>query len=227
VIRVFIGFDQVESVAYHVFEYSIHRRSSVPVTSAPVRLSQLKGVLYRDRHPLQTNDFSFSRWLVPWLCNFDGWALFADCDILCRGDIAELWALRDDSMAVQVVKHHHKPLETVKYLGLPQTPYARKNWSSVMLFNCAKCTQLTPGYVNSANGLDLHQFRWLGNDDLIGELPKEWNHLVGYDKPNKNAKFVHYTTGGPWLYDYAGCEYTSEWLRERDKMMGCQQNEKS
>ncbi len=113
--------------------------------------------------------------------------------MLMRDDIAQLWALRDERFAVQVVKHQHRPRETTKFLGQPQTTYEKKNWSSVMLFNNARCTALTEDYVNNATGLELHQFKWLGDDRLIGELPPRWNHLVGYDDPTyrRRAAALH------------------------------------
>ena len=218
-IPVFIGYDPREAVAYSVLAHSIHARASRPVSVAPLMLSQLKGVLTRERHPLQSTDFSFSRFLTPYLSGYSGWSVFMDCDMLMLEDIARLWALRDDRCAVMVVKHHHVPRETVKFLGEPQTKYEKKNWSSVMLFNNARCGALTPDYVNRASGLELHQFKWLANDELIGALPERWNHLVGYNAPRKDAALVHFTLGGPYFEDYRSCEYAKEWLAERDAML--------
>ena len=218
-IRVFIGYDAVEAVAFSVLAHSINVRASEPVQVAPVMLGQLKGVYKRERNPLQSTEFSFSRFLVPWLCGFEGWAIFMDCDMLVREDIAGLWKLRDDRYAVQVVKHMHVPKEETKFLGAVQTKYEKKNWSSVMLLNCARCTALTPDYVNRATGLELHQFKWLGNDDLIGSIPAQWNHLVGYDAPRRDASLVHYTIGGPWFPEYEHCEYADEWRAERRDML--------
>ena len=182
-------------------------------------LSQLKDVLTRERHPLQSTDFSFSRFLTPYLSDYTGWSVFMDCDMLVLKDIAELWSLRDDRYAVMVVKHDHVPKESVKFLGEPQTKYEKKNWSSVMLFNNAKCRALNSEYVNRASGLELHQFKWLGNDDLIGELPDRWNHLVGYNPPRPDAALVHYTLGGPYFPEYKFCEYAEAWRAERDAML--------
>src|SRR5512141_897801 len=190
-IRVFIGFDPREDAAFSVLAHSIHTRSSQPVAIAPVMLSQLGDVYRRARNPLQSTQLSFSRFLTPDLCGYQGWAIFMDCDMLVLDDIAKLWALRDERYAVQVVKHVHVPKEDTKFLGAVQTKYEKKNWSSVMLMNCARCRALTPDYVNEATGLELHQFKWLGDDGLIGELPDRWNHLVGYDAPRKDAALVH------------------------------------
>jgi lipopolysaccharide biosynthesis glycosyltransferase len=218
-IRVFIGFDAAEEVAFGVLSHSIHARSSQPVSLAPVKLGQLKGVFDRPVNVLQSTEFSFSRFLTPYLAGYEGWAVFMDCDMVMLEDIARLWELRDERFAVQVVKHVHVPKEDVKFLGHAQTRYEKKNWSSVMLMNCARCKALTPEYVNTATGLELHQFKWLGDDGLIGTLPARWNHLAGYDAPRADAALVHYTIGGPWFAEYRDCEYASEWLREREAML--------
>lgn len=218
-IKIYIGYDPREAVAFSVLSHSIHARATQPVSIAPLMLSQLKGILTRERHPLQSTDFSFSRFLVPYLSDYTGWSIFMDCDMLVLDDIAKLWRLRDERHAVMVVKHDHVPKETTKFLGEPQSKYEKKNWSSVMLFNNAKCRALTPEYVNAATGLELHQFKWLGDDNLIGALPARWNHLVGYDKPRRDAALVHYTLGGPYFEQYKDCEYADEWRLERDDML--------
>jgi hypothetical protein len=222
-IRVSIGYDPREAIAWSVLAFSIHRRASAPVTIAPLMLSQLGGILSRQRHPLQSTEFAFSRFLTPHLSGYEGWSVFMDCDMLMLDDIAELWALRDDRYAVQVVKHDHQPRETVKFLGQPQTGYAKKNWSSVMLFNNARCRALTPEYVNRASGLELHQFKWLGDDALIGELPRRWNHLVGYYAPSPDAALVHYTLGGPYFAEYRDCEHGEAWRAELAAMLHAEQ----
>lgn len=222
--QVFIGYDNREAAAFSVLAHSINARASMPVTVAPLMLSQLENVFTRPREPLQSTDFSFSRFLTPYLAGYRGWALFMDCDMVMLEDIAALWALRDDRYAVMCVQHNHVPKEDKKFLGEVQTKYDYKNWSSVMLFNCAKCTALTPDYVNAATGLQLHQFKWLEGDHLIGDLPSKWNHLVGYNEPRDDAALVHYTIGGPYFDDYRDCEYAEEWFAERDDMLFCLQN---
>ena len=221
-IRVFIGFDPRETVAFHVLSQSIHARASQPVAITPVMLSQLEGLMTRERNPLQSTDFSFSRFLTPYLCDYDGWAVFMDCDMLVLQDMAKLWALRDDNYAVQVVKHDHVPEEDTKFLGAPQTRYEKKNWSSVMLFNCAKCKALTPDYVNTADGLELHRFHWLDGDHQIGALPNRWNHLVGVQEPaSEEAALLHWTLGGPWFRGQRsmGGTVAAEWFGARDDAM--------
>lgn len=222
-IRVFIGYDRKLPVLYNVLQHSIQRRASAPVSIAPVMLSQLGGVYHRERHPLASTEFSFSRFLVPYLSDYEGWSIFIDNDMLVLDDIAKLWALRDERFAVMCTKHDHQPREDVKFLGTVQTKYEKKNWSSVMMFNNAKCRVLTPDYVNKATGLELHQFKWLGDDALIGDIPLRWNHLVEYSAPNPDVSLVHYTLGGPYFNEHTDCEYAPEWFRERDDMLHCEQ----
>jgi len=220
-IKVFIGFDSHETVAFHVLSHSIHARASQPVSILPLMLTQLGAVFHRERNNLQSTEFSFSRFLVPYLSNYEGWSMFCDCDMLMLDDIAKLWALRDDRFAVQVVKHSHVPAEEIKFLNQPQSKYAKKNWSSVMLFNNSKCKALTPDYANNATGLELHQFKWLADDSLIGEIPHRWNHLVDYDPPApvSELSLIHYTEGGPYFDAYKNCGYADLWFSERERML--------
>lgn len=222
-IPIYIGFDQREAVAYHTLCQSILSRASEPVSFIPVKRSSLP-MHNRPIDPKQSNEFSFTRFLTPHLNNYQGFALFMDCDMLFREDIAELWALRDPLKSVQVVKHDYIPKNQTKYLGTTQYPYPKKNWSSVMLFNCAHfdCKRLTPEYVNTASGLELHQFKWT-SEDRIGDLPVEWNHLVSEYPPNPKAKNIHYTVGGPYFHEYENCEFSDEWFEEKRNMMHCSQ----
>jgi len=217
-IRIFIGFDARETAAYHALCQSIIAHASVPVAFTPLHVDHLGGILTRAPDPLQSTDFAFSRFLTPYLCDFAGWALFMDCDMIMLDDVAKLWALRDPRYAVQVVKHEHDPAETTKFLGQPQTRYAKKNWSSVMLFNNERCRALDRDTVNSASGLELHQFRWLRSDAEIGELPARWNFLVGYDAPRDDVALLHYTTGGPYFDEYRDVPYADSWFTYRNAM---------
>jgi lipopolysaccharide biosynthesis glycosyltransferase len=223
VIRVFIGYDAREAVAFSVLAHSIYTRASEPISVTPLMLSELKGVFERKRHALQSTDFAFSRFLTPYLSGYEGWSIFTDCDMLVLDDIANLWRLRDDRYAVMVVKHDHQPRESVKFLDQPQSAYPKKNWSSVMLFNNAMCRTLSPEYVNTASGLELHQFKWLPDEALIGELPRRWNHLVGYYAHDPNVSLIHYTLGGPYFDEYRDCAYAEEWRRELASMLACTQ----
>ena len=217
--QVYIGYDPKESVAYHTLAHSILRRSSIPVALAPLMLSQLSGIYARPRGATESTEFSLTRFLVPLLSQFRGWSLFMDCDMLCRTDIAELFAFaeRSPDKAVLVCKHDYTPGPARKFLNQVQTVYPRKNWSSVMLFNNARCSALTASYVNTAAGLDLQRFVRL-DDSLIGELPLEWNWLVGEYKHNPDAKIVHYTIGGPYFEEYRRCDYAEEWFEENRRM---------
>jgi hypothetical protein len=227
-IPVFIGYDPHERAAVNVLADSLVQHSSCPLAITPIVARQLQGVLTRERHPSQSTEFSFSRFLVPYLQDYEGWAIFMDCDMLARGDIAELWEQRDERYALMVVKHEHVPNETVKFLGAKQTRYEKKNWSSLMLFQCQRCTALTPEYVNSATGLQLHRFEWLAGDHEIGALPMaRWNHLIDVQPvdqasvENGGPALVHWTLGGPWFQEYrlSGGPLAAEWLAAREEAM--------
>ena len=211
-INVFIGYDSKEKVAYNVLSHSIIQNSTKPVSITPIALNNLKDDFVRERNNISSTEFSFSRFMIPHLMNYQGWALFMDCDMLMFEDIAELWRLRDDRYAIQVCKHDYTPKTDTKFLGQVQTKYEKKNWSSFMLMNCKKCTTLTPDYVNKASGLELHQYKWLESEDLIGEIPLEWNWLVGEYEHNEDVKNVHYTEGGPWFKEYKDCDYSQDWF---------------
>ena len=187
-IRIFIGYDNNEKVAFSTLSHSLLKHSTQPISITPIRLENIKDIFVRERLKIQSTEFAFSRFLVPYLCNYSGHAIFMDCDMLSRANIAELWRLRTTKYAVQFVQHDYTPTSTIKFMNQPQTPYPKKNWSSMMIFNNAKCTALSPDYVNSATGLELHQFKWLESEDLIGNLGVEWNHLVGEYEYNDNAK---------------------------------------
>lgn len=209
-IRVAIGFDQREAVAYHTFVQSILEKVSAPVSFTPLVLTSLPG--YQETHTDGSNAFIYSRFLTPWLFEFDGWAIFADGDMICLQDISGLWALRDASKAVQVVKHDYKTKAHNKYLGNKNADYPRKNWSSVILWNCAhpKHKILTPDFVMKQTGAFLHRFTWLDDAD-IGELPKEWNWLTTEYPDNYQANLLHYTLGTPCFKDYAKSEMSDFW----------------
>ena len=212
-INVFIGYDSKEKAAFNVLAHSILKHSTQPVAITPINLENIKDTFVRERNNLSSTEFSFSRFIVPHLMNYQGWALFMDCDMLMTADIAELWRLRDDKYAVQVCKHEYTPKHTTKFLGQTQTSYSKKNWSSFMLLNCKKCHTLTPDYVNSASGLQLHQFKWLSDDSMIGDLPLEWNWLVGEYEFNNNVKNIHFTEGGPWFKEYSTSDYAEDWFK--------------
>ena len=219
-INIFIGYDSKEKVAYNVLSHSIIQNSTKPVAITPIALNNLKDDFVRERNALSSTEFSFSRFMIPHLMNYQGWALFMDCDMLMFEDVSKLWRLRDDRYAVQVCKHDYTPKVEKKFLGQVQTKYEKKNWSSFMLMNCKKCTTLTPDYVNKASGLELHQFKWLEGDHLIGDLPLEWNWLVGEYEHKDDVYNVHYTKGGPWFEDYAKCDYSQDWFRNLEESNG-------
>ena len=223
-IPIFIGYDPREAIAYHVCSNSIIRHSSQPVAISPLALNILKD--YDETHTDVRNHFIYSRFLVPHLMNYKGWAIFMDGDMLLRDDITKLWELRDESKAVQVVKHEYRTRLTEKYLGAKNEDYPRKNWSSVILWNCGHPgnAKVTPEFIQSATGAQVHRFTWL-TDDLVGELPKEWNWLdIEYDH-TPDAKLVHYTLGTPCFHEFSNQgSFSNEWHRERIYTEFCQQH---
>lgn len=226
---IWIGWDAREAAAYAVARYSIKRRLVRPI---PVRALILDSLRARGLYTRPTSrrdgqlwdnisdapmatEFAISRFLVPYLAN-EGLALFLDCDMLVRVNIAELFDSIDPKYAVSVVKHRHEPPPGLKMDGQMQTRYARKNWSSVMVFNVEHPANkaLTVEMVNSLPGRDLHRFCWL-QDSEIGELGPEWNFLVGHTDPLVEPKIVHYTEGGPWFGEgFEDVLYGDEWSAE-------------
>lgn len=215
-IRIFVGYDQRMPLLHTVLSHSILSRSSQPVSITPINLKNVAGLFSREVDDNQSTQFSFSRFLTPYLCNYEGWSIFMDNDVVCLEDINKLWELRDDRYAVMCVKHDYEVKEKTKFLGEKQTSYAKKNWTSVMLINNAKCKALTLDYVNNASGLELHQFKWLESEELIGEIPKEWNYLAGYYPEKEDVCMVHYTDGGPYFDDYKDCDFAEQWLSEKE-----------
>jgi lipopolysaccharide biosynthesis glycosyltransferase len=209
-INMVIGFDQRESIAYHTFTQSIIDKSSLPVSFTPLAINTLKG--YQETHADKSNDFVYSRFLTPYLNAFSGWAIFADGDMICQSDVKELWDLRDQTKAVLVVKHDYKTKTQKKYLGNINRNYPKKNWSSLILWNCAhpKHRILTPDFVSNQTGKFLHRFSWLEDED-IGDLPKDWNWLAIEYPENKSAKLIHYTLGTPCFKEYWDSEMSDIW----------------
>ena len=221
-LQVFIGFDPVETVAYHVCVQSILKHASVPVSFTPINIRTLPEYT-RKRDPKQSNEFSFTRFLTPYLAGYKGKALFIDCDIILRWDIKELFDQLTDDYAVMCVKHDYTPSTKTKFLGNIQYEYPRKNWSSVMLFNAHLCTNLTPEYVSLAPASALHRLYWAGGESRIGELDPTWNHLCGELEPNPDAKLVHFTLGTPCFQGYEEQEHAKEWFELRNEVNYCEQ----
>lgn len=212
-IPIFIGYDPREAVAYHTCANSIIRQASQPVAIVPLALNLFND--YKETHTDGSNQFIYSRFLVPHLMGYTGHAIFMDGDMIVRGDIVDLWEQRNPYFDVQVVKHNYQTKMTEKYLGAKNENYPRKNWSSVILWNCNSHPnrKLTPDFVQKATGAELHRFTWI-DDSRIGELPKEWNWLPDEYGPNLDAKLLHYTLGTPCFHEFATTPQGDEWHRE-------------
>lgn len=223
--KVYVGYDPREDIAYQVCKHSIISRNKevdvVPLVQKDLRSS---GQYSRPIDTLASTEFTFTRFLIPELMNYNGWAVFCDCDIIFIEDIKQLFDQADDKFAVMCVKHDYTPQEGIKMDGQRQTIYPRKNWSSVVLWNCGHPSnkKLTKEMVNDLDltGAYFHRFSWL-NDNEIGELKTEWNWLVGWHQEPKDGKpkAIHYTEGGPWFENYRNCEYSREWKTELIGMM--------
>jgi lipopolysaccharide biosynthesis glycosyltransferase len=222
-IPVFVGYDPREAIAYHTCVNSIIRNSSQPVAIVPVALNLFGD--YAETHTDGSNHFIYTRFLVPHLMDYQGWAVFIDGDMILRGDIAELWNLKDYTQDVMVVKHDYETRMTEKYLGNTNENYPRKNWSSVILWNCNAIRNriLTPEFVQQSTGAFLHRFSWL-DDQRIGELPPEWNWLDVEYEYNPLAKLIHYTLGTPCFHEFADRgDFSDDWHKERIFTEYCQQ----
>jgi hypothetical protein len=226
-LTIFIGYDPVESISFFTLIQSIIHFASEPVSIVPVNIRNLNSHYFRERDPKQSNEFSFTRFLVPHLMAYNGWALFMDCDMMLREDIFNLFeeTKTHPDKAVYVVKHDYIAKEGLKYLNTIQYSYPRKNWSSFVLWNCSHESNktVTKEWVNTASGLELHRFTWL-HDSEIGELNVRWNWLVGeYADPPENVANVHWTLGGPYFNECKDVDFSAEWFAMRNKMMNCAQ----
>jgi hypothetical protein len=214
ILNIYIGYDEVEIVAYHTLSQSIIKHASGPVRISPICSKHFRKFFNRPRDVKQSNDFSFTRFLVPYLNNYNGYAIFMDCDMMLKTDIFEVLNEINPHKAISVVQHDYIPSDKVKYLNKVQYAYPRKNWSSFVVWNCSheKNRKLTPSFVESASGLELHRFTWL-LDTEIGDLDISWNWLVGdYINPPEDVKNVHWTIGGPYFQEYSDVEYSTEWF---------------
>ena len=233
-LKVFVGYDTREDISFQVCEHSILRhtigayaKDGVDTVSIePLIQDDLRkrNLYWRDVDKLGSTEFTFTRFLVPALMNYKGWALFCDSDIVFLENVSNLFALAKDEYAVMCVKHDHKPPVGFKMDGQQQLQYPRKNWSSVVLWNCGHPSnqKITIDLINDkeTTGKYLHRFAWL-KDEEIGSLPHHWNWLVGWykeDETNK-PKALHYTEGGPWFKNYRECEYNKEWKTALLEMM--------
>lgn len=215
---IFVGFDSREIPAYRACINSIKQNSTCRVKIADLNVEVLResGIYKRENDPLSSTEFTFSRFLIPYLCKYKGWALFCDCDFIFLENIENLFNLRDNKYAIMCVQHDYAPLTQIKMDGKAQYLYPRKNWSSLVLWNCEHPSnkQLTPDIVNTQTGQYLHRFSWL-SDDEIGNIPLQWNWLVGWYQEPKDGipKALHFTEGGPWFDSYKDCEYSNYYYK--------------
>ena len=215
--KIYIGYDSKEPIASEICEFSLNKNSSKPVKINHIKLNEVKNknIYWRETDKLGSTEFTFTRFLVPFLQNYNGWALFCDSDFLWLQDVNELFSIADDKYAIMCVHHDYKPKNTKKKLLSSQQIYPRKNWSSLVLWNCSHPSnkKVTPDLVNTETGKFMHRFGWL-KDEEIGAISHEWNWLIGWYKEPEDGKpkALHYTEGGPWLgSDFQKKEYAEEW----------------
>ena len=209
-LKIFVGFDQKEAIAYHTFTQSLIECSSIPLSIVPLAENNLN--FYNEKHTDGTNKFTYSRFLIPYLMGYDGWAIFFDGDMVCLSDLKKLKKFFNPNYAVSVVKHNYKTKQKSKYFGQKNENYPRKNWSSVIIWNCShpKNKILTPSLINSKDGAFLHRFKWLSDAD-IGTLPKSWNWLAIEYPEKENLNLIHYTLGTPCFKQYANSSLSEHW----------------
>lgn len=219
-IKIFVGFDECETVAYHVCSNSLIRHSTRPIAIVPLALNVLHD--YEEVHFDGSNKFIYSRFLVPYLMSYKGWAIFMDGDMIVTDDIVKLFDIKDESKAVFCVKHNYKTKSTHKYMGKVNENYPRKNWSSVVLWNCSHPSNkiLDPSFIQKSSGSFLHRFKWL-KDDEIGELPIEWNWLPDEFGSNDQAKLLHWTLGTPCFKDFSDSPMAKLWRDELSLTTHC------
>jgi len=212
-IKIFIGFDPREEIVFHTCVSSIIHNTKKPVSIIPLNLDQIKDV-YKESHSDGTNQFIYSRFLVPFLSGFDGISIFLDGDMIVNSCLSQLVSNISSDKAVSIVKHNYETKHKTKYWGLPNETYPRKNWSSVIVWNNKhiKNRILTPEFVAQSTGKYLHRFSWL-DDNEIGDLDINWNWLVGEYEENKEAKILHYTLGAPCFKGFAEFGHSAEWFK--------------
>jgi len=226
--RVYVGYDPREEPAVDVACRTLKKVSGI--TAELLRSDRLAdaGLLWRitDHRGGQAYDlisnapkstaFAASRFLTPILCQ-SGWALFTDCDVVFLRDPREMVNEIEFGKAVYVVQHDYTPASHWKMDSQVQTHYARKNWSSVMLFDCGHPAnrRLSLHDINTRPGRDLHGLYWV-NDAEIGALDPAWNWLVGEQPRPERLGIAHMTLGGPWIEGWKGGEFDAEWFAARD-----------
>lgn len=220
-LKVFVGYDSREDIAWQVCRHSLQRHASTPLEIIPIRQPVVRelGLYTRAFDANSSTEFSLTRFLTPYLAAQDGWVIFCDCDFLYTADIATVLEALDSAKAAYVVQHDYTPSFGVKMDGKKQTSYPRKNWSSFMVLNCdhPDVKALTPAVVNAATPAYLHRFEWISKDTDIGALDRDWNFLEGeYPKTETTPRVIHYTNGGPWFKEWQDVDYGDLWLHERD-----------
>lgn len=223
-LKIYVGYDTREDIAFQVCRYSLERHASAEIAVHPLKQTTLRelGLYARPIDAKATTEFSLTRFLTPYLAAHDGWSIFVDCDFVFTVDVNEILNEVDPAKAVYAVQHEYVPKNAVKMDGKAQTLYPRKNWSSFMMFNGAHpdVRALTPEIVNTAAPSFLHRLSWVKDDADIGALDLKWNFLEGeYPMPEQTPNAVHFTNGGPWFSEWQTVDFADLWTAERDRYL--------
>lgn len=211
--RIFIGWDSRFPEPAQVLAHSIRQNASIPVEISYLNYAEIADEygFHREPDPKASTEFTYTRFLVPYLCRYEGLALFLDNDMLCLADVAELAETPMDGLALRCVQHDYQPPEGIKMYGAVQQPYPRKLWSSLMLMDCSKLRCWTKEVVETASGARLHRFQDIP-DEQLGSLDPAWNEVY---ELTPETKLFHWTEGGPWYKQYRDCKFAQKWLSAR------------
>ena len=218
-LNVYIGFDSSnygQELAYEVCKRSIEKNTRHDITIHKLVKSDLvnRNIFTRNDTDGST-EFTYTRFLVPYLNNYEGYALFCDSDFLWECDINELFEnFSNPKYALACVKHTYSKCKCPNKMdNKVQEWYPRKNWSSLMLFNCSHSStrNLSLENVNNKSAKWLHRMEWC-KDYKILEIPKSYNYLVGY-YDDEHIKALHFTDGGPWYPKYKNVLYADRWIK--------------
>lgn len=217
-LQIFIGYDDNESDSFALASSTLIKNSKQPLQITPLCKKHFLSFYQRERLQNESSDFSITRFLVPYLSNFENWSLYIDCDVIIHEDISKIFELKNERYSIMCCKHQYDPSSDQKKGQKIQTNYQFKNWSSLMLFNNKKCKKLTPNYIQHAKGLELHQFQWLDNHNSIGPIPLNWNHLVDEENQLEPIYIRHYTKGTPKEIDVS-YHHAKIWFDEYFKLI--------
>jgi lipopolysaccharide biosynthesis glycosyltransferase len=200
-VRVFIGSGEASLLERKTLIYSLRKNSKRPLeiwvmngthnaierNDAPPFLAPLSlEMKYRN-----VTEFSLYRYLIPQMCDYQGRAIYLDSDMICLGDIGELFETPMDDVDFRAVKE-----------------YGNSMWAtSVMLFNCGRCRfeletifdEIDAGRYSYSDFSRFAGHFLQQRPYAIAELDPVWNE---FDRFDSNTKLIHYTdlSRQPWKF---------------------------